>query len=249
MADRLRGRRILITGAAGDIGRGCAERFLAEGAAVALVDRDGARLEQARAALLGQGLVVAKSIDVTQGESVHAGTEAAIDALGGLDGLVNCIGIDLLQPFAETDWEAWERVLAVNLTGAMRMIHASLGALRASGRSAIVNIASATGLRPIPNRVAYASSKAGLIMATKALALDLAPFGIRANVVCPGAVETGLFRQWLGGATMDDVRSRYAMNRIGTVPEVAAAVLYLLSDEASFTTGATLAVDGGRVFH
>lgn len=249
MADRLRGRKILISGAAGDIGRGCAERFLAEGAALALVDLDRSKLTEVGNRLAGQGTVFASAIDLTDSRSVRSGVDAAVDALGGLDGLVNCAGIDLLQPFAETDWEAWEKVLAVNLTGTMRLTQAALEALRASGKAAIVNIASAAGLRPIPNRVAYASSKAGLIMATKALALDLAPLGIRANVVCPGATETGLFRQWLGGATMEDVKSRYAMNRIGTVPEVAAAVLYLLSDEASFTTGATLTVDGGRVFH
>lgn len=249
MADRLRGRKILISGGAGDIGRGCAERFLEEGAAVALIDRDRSRLDEARVALSARGTVLAAAVDITDGASVQAGVDEATKALGGLDGLVNCAGIDLLQPFAETDWPAWERVMDINLTGTMRVIHAALGALQASGRAAIVNIASAAGLRPIPNRVAYAASKAGLIMATKALALDLAPLGIRANVVCPGATETGLFRQWLGGATMDDVKSRYALNRIGTVPEIAAAVLYLLSDEASFTTGATLAVDGGRVFH
>jgi NAD(P)-dependent dehydrogenase (short-subunit alcohol dehydrogenase family) len=249
VTDRLKGRRILVSGAAGGIGRACVEAFLAEGAAVAMLDRDRGRLEQAKAELSARGTLVLVDLDITDEAAVVAGVSRAAQGLGGLDGVVNSAGIDRVEPFAETDWAAWDRIMAVNLTGAMRVCQAALKPMRASGRGAIVNIASAAGLRPLPDRVAYCASKAGLIMATKVLALDLAKDGIRANTVCPGATDTELFRQYLGGMTLAEVNARYALNRIGAASEIAAAVLFLLSDDAAFATGSALAVDGGRVFH
>lgn len=240
----------MVSGAAAGIGRACVELFLAEGAAVAMLDRDRAGLERAEAELGAPATLTSIALDVADRAAVAAGVRRAAGALGGLDGVVNSAGLDLHQPFAETDWAAWDEIMAVNLTGAMQICHAALEPLKASGRGAIVNIASGAGLRPIADRVAYCASKAGLVMATKALALDLAKHGIRANAVCPGAVDTALLRQSLGaGVTIEEVRQRYAMKRIGKVSEIAAAVLFLLSDEASFVTGAALAVDGGRVFH
>ena len=113
-----------------------------------------------------------------------------------------------------------------------------------------MNIASGAGLVPIQNRVAYCASKAGLIMASKSLAMDLASSDIRVNAVCPGAVDTGLFRQNIRDESdLEQVKSRYAMNRLGEVSEIADVVTFLLSDEASLITGSALAVDGGRVFH
>jgi NAD(P)-dependent dehydrogenase (short-subunit alcohol dehydrogenase family) len=250
LADRLGGRKVLVTGAAAGIGRACVELFLAEGASVAMLDRDRAGLERANAELAAPARLTSIALDIADREAVSAGVSRAASALGGLDGLVNSAGIDLHQPFEETDWAAWDEIMTVNLIGAMLVCHAALEPMKASGKAAIVNIASGAGLRPIADRVAYCASKAGLVMATKALALDLARYGIRANAVCPGAVDTELFRQSLGGgATIEEVRQRYAMKRIGSVSEVAAAVLFLLSDESSFVTGAALAVDGGRVFH
>lgn len=250
MAGRLPGRKILVTGAAAGIGRACAELALREGAAVALADRDRSRLEATESELTKLGTVSAVEMDVANFYAVAAGVGKAVDALGGLDGVVNCAGIDLNQPFEATDWQAWERVMAVNLSGAMYVCRAALEPLKESGAGAIVNIASGAGLRPIADRVAYCASKAGLIMATKALAMDLAKHRIRVNAVCPGAIDTDLFRQSLGpGVSIDDVKSRYAMRRIGGVSEVAGAVAFLLSEEASFITGSALAVEGGRVFH
>lgn len=250
MASRLQGRKILVSGAAGGIGRGCVAAFLSEGAQVAMIDRDRRGLEQVEAELSARGTLISVELDICDYGSVASGVKQVARSLGGLDGVVNSAGIDLTQPFAKTDWEAWDRIMAVNLMGALHVCRAALESLKASGKGAIVNIASAAGLRPLPDRIAYCASKAGLIMATKVLALDLAKDGIRANTVCPGATDTELFRTWLGGGvTVEDVKTRYALNRIGTVPEIAAAVLFLLSDEASLVTGSALAVDGGRVFH
>jgi NAD(P)-dependent dehydrogenase (short-subunit alcohol dehydrogenase family) len=243
-------RKILVTGAAAGIGRACAEAALREGAAVALADQDRRRLEETASALTTLGALSAVEMDVAAQGAVAAGVGRAAEALGGLDGVVNCAGIDLHQPFEATDWAAWRRLMAVNLDGAMHVCQAALEPLKASGGGAIVNIASGAGLKPIPDRVAYCASKAGLIMATKALAMDLAKHRIRVNAVCPGAIDTDLFRQSLGdGVSIEDVKSRYAMQRIGAASEVAAAVAFLLSEEASLITGSALAVEGGRVFH
>lgn len=250
LALRLSGRRVLVTGAAAGIGLACARRFLAEGAQVALVDRDAARLAGARESLAPVERAFALPLDVSDGAAVREGVAEAARLMGGLDGIVNNAGTDMHRPFAEVGTADWNEVMAVNLIGAMEICRAALDPLAASGRGAIVNVASAAGLRPVPGRVAYCASKAALIMATKALALELAERGIRANAVCPGAVDTDLFRRSLGDAlTVDDVKARYAQRRIGGVEEIAGAVAFLLSNEASFITGSALAVDGGRAFH
>ena len=241
---------MLVTGAAAGIGRACARLFLAEGAQVALVDRDAARLDSARETLAPAERAFLLPFDVSDTSAVWKGVAEAERLMGGIDGIINNAGIDLHRPMADVTVSDWHEVMAVNLIGAMEVCRAALDPLTASGRGAIVNVASAAGLRPIPGRVAYCASKAALIMATKALALELAEHGIRANAVCPGAVDTDLFRASLGeDLTVDEVRLRYAQRRIGVAEEVAGAIAFLLSDEASFITGSALAVDGGRTFH
>ena len=250
VASRLAGRRVLVTGAAAGIGLACAQRFLAEGARVAMLDRDSERLAKARDCLAPPDRACTISLDVSDYAAVPACVKEAARRMGGVDGIVNNAGIDMHRPFVEVDASDWNEVMAVNLIGAMEVCRAALEPLAASGRGVIVNIASAAGLRPTPGRIAYCASKAALVMATKALALELAERGIRANAVCPGPVETALFRQSLGDTvTVDDVKSRRVLGRIGSVDEIAATVAFLLSDEAAYITGSALGVDGGRAFH
>jgi NAD(P)-dependent dehydrogenase (short-subunit alcohol dehydrogenase family) len=150
--------------------------------------------------------------------------------------------------------EAWDRVLGVNLRGPMLVMRACYPYLKAAGGGTIVNVSSGAGLLPLANRTAYCASKAGLQMLSKALAMEGAEFKIRVNTVCPGAVETDLFRRGLEEtpdpqAAYEAVRARYALRRIAGPEEIAAAILWLTSAESSFVTGTAIAVDGGRTFH
>jgi NAD(P)-dependent dehydrogenase (short-subunit alcohol dehydrogenase family) len=252
MSGRLVGRRLLVTGAGGGIGKACVERFRAEGASVALLDRDRVGIDRAISELGANGLVAVQA-DVAVAAEVEAAVGASARALGGLDGLVCCAGIDMEKPLAELGDEDWNRTIAVNLTGAMLVSRAALPPLRKNGGTIVV-VASAAGLRPLPGRSAYCAAKAGAIMFAKTLAIELADDRIRVNAVCPGAVETPLFRSsWETKsdprAALAEIKARYALRRIAEPREIADAVLWLTSDESSYVTGTALAVDGGRSFH
>nr|WP_276557314.1 SDR family oxidoreductase [Prosthecomicrobium hirschii] len=243
----------MVAGAAKGIGRATVARLLAEGAAVAALDRDAAALADLATALPGAPLVTAVA-DVTDAAAVQAAVAEAADRFGGLDGLVNAAGIDLVAPVDTMAPADWARVMAVNLTGPMTVIQAAWPHLTTAGGSTIVNVSSAAGLAPLKHRTAYCASKAGLQMASKALALEAAGFGIRVNVVCPGAVDTDLFRSYLEGAADPEaalaaVKARYALERIASPDEIAAAIVWLSGPDSSFVTGIAMAVDGGRSFH
>jgi NAD(P)-dependent dehydrogenase (short-subunit alcohol dehydrogenase family) len=249
---RLRNRRIIITGAASGIGNGIATLFLSEGAQVGLIDRDEDRLRAAVAAL-GAGVKSAVA-DVSSETQVHDAVDRLASMLGGIDGIVNCAGIDLLRPFSETTSADWRAVLDVNLSGPFNVCSAALLHLKKSGAGTIVNISSAAGLRPLEHRTAYCTSKAALIMFSKTLAWDLAADNVRVNAICPGIIETALFRTSYEGHSdpemeLNRIKDRYLIKRVGTPEEIAFAALYLTSDESSYTTGTALAVDGGRTFH
>jgi NAD(P)-dependent dehydrogenase (short-subunit alcohol dehydrogenase family) len=249
---RLKGRRILITGAAAGIGLATARLFREEGASVGLLDRDAPSLSSVRQAL-GDGCV-AEPADVSDEREVGRAVEAIAAGLGGLDGVVNSAGIDFISPLSEMTSAQWRRILAVNLDGPFHVCRAALPHLRQAGGGSIVNIASAAGLRPLDNRTAYCASKAGLVMFTKTLAIELSSDNIRSNVICPGIVQTQLFRNSYENAPDKDaelqrILDRYVIKRPGEPQEIAAAALFLTADESSFVTGAALAVDGGRSFH
>lgn len=253
---RLSGRRILISGAASGIGRATAALFHSEGAAVGLLDRDEAALAEVSGELgaLGGPPVVACGADLTDDDRVRDAVEAAAAALGGLDGLIGAAGIDLLKPFEEMGIAEWRAILDTNLTGAFSLTSAAVPHLRAAGGGTIVQIASGAALRPLAARTAYCASKAGLVMFAKALAVDLARFEIRVNAICPGIIETPLFRQSLEGAAdadaeLESILDRYLIRRIGKPDDIANAALYLSSAESAMVTGTALAVDGGRSFH
>ena len=238
-SQRLAGRRIVITGAASGIGKATATLFMAEGAEVLLLDRDGAG---ARAAL-GAGRQLALEVDITDAAAVEAAVAQGAQALGGLDGLINAAGIMLTGPTSEITPEIWGKVIAVNLTGSFLLARACLPWLRQNPGATIVNIASGAGLLPnAPGLVAYAASKGGVIAMSKALASDVAP-DVRVNCVAPGMVNTPMadgFRANVGN---------YALRRVAEPTEIAQALLFLTSAESAYVTGATLAVDGGRTFH
>jgi NAD(P)-dependent dehydrogenase (short-subunit alcohol dehydrogenase family) len=236
---RLAGRRIVITGAASGIGKATAALFMAEGARVLLLDRDGAGARTT----LGDGPGLALQLDITDPEAVDVAVGQGAAALGGLDGLINAAGIMMTGPTADLTPQIWGQVLAVNLTGSFLLARACLPWLSKARGATIVNIASGAGLLPnAPGLVAYAASKGGVIAMTKALAADAAP-AVRVNCVAPGMVDTPMadgFRANVGN---------YALRRMADPTEVAQAMLFLSSAESAYITGATLAVDGGRTYH
>ena len=238
-AGRLLGRRVVVTGAASGIGRQSAQLFAAEGAALALFDRNAAGLAEIAAATGG----LARDCDVTDEASVGRAVDDAAAAMGGIDGVVNAAGIALRGSVLEVGLDQWRRVLEVNLTGTYIVIRCCLPWLTQADGATIVNIASGQGLLPnAPDGTAYAASKGGVVNLTRALAAELAP-RIRVNSVCPGMVDTPMTQ----GMQRDT--SRYALQRIAEPREIAQAILFLTSAESSFVTGAALAVDGGRTFH
>jgi NAD(P)-dependent dehydrogenase (short-subunit alcohol dehydrogenase family) len=239
-APRLAGRRILVTGAASGIGAAIAVLFAAEGARVALADR------QAIGALPNEN-ARAFTLDVSDEQAVRRVVDAAADAFHGLDGVVNAAGIANTDLLSDLSAQEWRRVIDVNLTGTFLVCAAAERHLRAAEGATIVNFSSGQGLQPFARRGAYAASKAGVISLTKTLALEWAP--IRANTICPGATDTPMVRQGYSAEARNQIGARYALGRIGEPIEMAHAALYLSSRESSFVTGIVLAVDGGRSFH
>ena len=243
------GRRILVTGGARGIGWASAERFLTGGAQVALLDRNA----EALAALPQQPGLHVIAVDLADADAVRAAVDRGASAMGGLDGVVNSAGLDLREPIETMSDADWDRLMAVNLTAPMLVCRAAMPHLREAGGGSIVNVSSGAGLQPLKHRTAYCASKAGLQMFSKALALEAAEFGVRVNVVCPGAVETELFRSSLPTdnpePALQAVRDRYALARIAEPDEIAAAIAFLVSRDASYMTGTAIAVDGGRTFH
>lgn len=253
MNGALSGRRILITGGARGIGLATVERFISEGARICALDRDEAALS-AVASHFDRATLHCERADVADPASVAIAVAACAGALGGLDGIVNAAGVDLIADIETMTLADWSRTLAINLTGPMLVMQAAFPHLRTAGGGTIVNVSSGAGLSPLRHRTAYCASKAGLQMASKALALEAAEHGIRVNAVCPGAVETQLLRSTIDTApdpqaAYEAVRARYALQRIAVPAEIAAAILWLTSAESSYVTGTAIAVDGGRTFH
>ncbi|WP_158814627.1 SDR family NAD(P)-dependent oxidoreductase [Methylocapsa sp. S129] len=241
----LQGRRLLIVGGAAGIGLATVRQCLDAGAQTAVLDRDP---------WTGGGApTIALQADVRNAQEVDAAVKAAAGRMGAIDGIIYCAGVDLLANVAETRDEDWERILDVNLTGAMRVCRAALRDFAPEGGT-IVLVSSAAGLRPLPDRTAYCASKAGLVMFAKAMAVELAQRSIRVNAICPGAVETELFRSSFHDASdaeavRSEIRDRYALRRIADPEEMASCILFLTSAASSYVTGIALAADGGRSFH
>jgi NAD(P)-dependent dehydrogenase (short-subunit alcohol dehydrogenase family) len=248
MTTDVSGLRFVVVGGAAGIGLATAELLASRGARVAIIDRNEA------SDALAEGIVVSLKGDLLDHVVFDAAFANAVAALGGLDGLINCAGIDLLKPVETMSDTEWDRILAVNLTGPMRTCQSALPHLKLSPVGAIVNLSSGAGLMPIADRTAYCTAKAGLVMMSKALAMEWAPYGIRVNAICPGAVDTPLFRTSYENAPdpaarLEQIKTRYALKRIADPAELAESIVFLASPAASYITGVALAVDGGRTFH
>ncbi|WP_323039733.1 SDR family NAD(P)-dependent oxidoreductase [Gemmobacter sp.] len=248
---RLAGRRILLTGAGArsGIGRAAAEAMAREGARLALLDLDPDGVAELARDLGATGI----PCDLSRPDRIAPAVAQAAQAMGGLDGLCNIAGTARPATVEATTQADWAFVLGVNLTAPFLVVQAALPHLRAAARAdfapSVVNVASGSALLPVGMALSsYVASKAGLVGLSKAMASELAPL-IRVNAVCPGAVDTGLVPPSVIALANDPARSPYALKRAAQPAEIAGALVYLLSDEASYVTGTVLAVDGGRTFH
>lgn len=247
MVAAMTGRRVLIVGGSRGIGRATANKIIAEGGRVAFIGRDAASVQASAAENGGEGIVA----DMREEAQVVRAVEEAAARLGGLDGLVNCIGNSDFLQLDEIGLDDWNNAILINLTTHYLSCRAALPHLRASGHAAIVNVSAIAGITPGMAGAAYAAAKAGVIQFTKNLAAQLAP-EVRANVVSPGAVATErMLDNYMASRTEAQARAfldRYAQKRLADPDEIAAPILFLLSDAASYITGSNYVADGGRVY-
>jgi NAD(P)-dependent dehydrogenase (short-subunit alcohol dehydrogenase family) len=240
--NRLEDRVAAVTGAADGIGFAIAERLAAEGARVAVLDINDP--QPAADKLDGLGV----QVDVSDAEQVRGALQTVVDHYGRLDILVNNAGIDgESTPVADYPVEVYRRVIAVNLDGVFHGLRYGIPHLLANGGGAIINIASGAAVKAIPGLSPYCASKAGVVALTRTIAVEYAPHGIRINVVLPGAIETPLLAHVMANSldVIGVMAAQHPLGRIGAPPEIAAAVAFLASDDASFITGVALPVDGG----
>ena len=248
---RFDGKTVVVTGGGGGIGGATCRRFAAEGARVAVFDLD---LEAARkvAAAIGEagGAAEAFPCDIAVSASVDAAVAAAEAAIGPVDVLVNNAGWDVFRPFAKSEPAEWDRLIAINLIGALHMHHAVLPGMAKRGSGRIVNIASDAARVGSSGEAVYAACKGGLVAFSKTIAREHARHGITVNVVCPGPTDTALFAAYKEGAgnpeklTEAFTRS-IPLGRIGQPEDLPGAILFFASDDAAYVTGQVLSVSGG----
>ncbi len=233
----------LVTGAGRGMGRAIAERLAAEGAKVAVLDIDEATARATAEALGGAGI----RADVTDAASVRAAVADAERRLGPTTILVNNAGWDKAEPFVKSSEETWDKVLAINLKGPIRMTRAVLDGMIERRRGRIVTVSSDAGRVGTSGEAVYSAAKAGVIGFSKTLARELARYSINVNVVCPGQTNTQLLRDVAAGnpKLTEALARAVPFGRIGEPHEIAAAVAFLASDDAGFITGQTLSVSGG----
>jgi 2-hydroxycyclohexanecarboxyl-CoA dehydrogenase len=244
---RLEGKIALVTGGASGIGAATAHRLAAEGARVAIGDIN----EHGATAVAGELDGLGVKLDVTDTASVREAVKAVQERLGEIDVLVNNAGTDLFSYFVNTDEGLWDFVLGVNLRGVLAVTHAVLGSMQERRSGAIVNVASEAGRVGSQGSSIYSAAKAGVIGFTKAIARESARYRVRCNAVAPGPIETPLLNAApqllgeLGERLKQGMVNQTVMGRSGEPEEVAAAIAFLASDDASYVTGQTLNVSGG----
>jgi len=255
MSKRLSGRVALVTGAARGIGLAAARRLAEEDAKVLMSDIDADVVEAAATDLAAQGLsVTATACDVADPKSVAAMVDEAVTRWGRIDILVNNAAISDDTPIEQLSDAHWRHVLSINLDSAFHVAKAALPYLKQSPSGSIVNIASVQGIRGQPHAMAYATAKGGLVNLTRCMAVDFGPFGIRANAVAPGYIDTRMAEQKQGTPHehqtdwFQDIYFKYGrmpLRRAGKAEDVAGPILFLASDDSLYVTGTVLVVDGG----
>lgn len=229
----LKGKTAIVTGGAAGIGAAIVARFREEGANVVIFD-----------------LNAEKKVDITDYEAV----KKAVAEVGPVDILVNNAGWDTFKPFLKTDPAFWQKIISINLVGAMNMLHCVLPGMVERGGGKVVNVASDAGRVGSSGEAPYSASKGGLIALTKTLARELASKGVRLNVVCPGLTQTNMLTEFMNAAGNPDklaeaYRRAIPIGRLGLPEDLAGAILFFASDDADFITGQVLSVSGGLTMH
>jgi NAD(P)-dependent dehydrogenase (short-subunit alcohol dehydrogenase family) len=245
---RLEDKVAIVTGGGSGIGRATAELFAREGAKVVVADYKADMGREAVQAIQDAGgEALFAEVDVSDSAQVQNVVQASLNTYGGIDILFNNAGVLLFGTILETEQEAWNRLIAINLTGVYLCSKAVLPHMIERGGGSIVNVTSSTGAHDAAgNAAAYVTSKGGVALLTRCMAIDHAQDKVRVNAIAPGPTDTSMLRDNLSDQELETFAATFPMKRLGRPEELAYAALFLASDEASFVTGAILAVDGGQ---